>query len=75
MANKYKVVLFGSDLISLRVLQSLHLAAQQQVFSSLKVVCPPYKKPKTPLADFHSYLKNSQLPILKDFGTDTPLMW
>lgn len=53
MASKYKLVVFGSDLISLRVLSKLQ---ESNHFPSIKIVCPPLKKPRTPLASLHAYL-------------------
>jgi len=61
MASKYKLVVFGSDLVSLRVLSKLH---ESRHFPSIKLVCPPLKKPRTPLASLHAYLNEHQLPIL-----------
>lgn len=67
--SQYKVAFFGSDLISLRVLSKMN--AQKQRISSMKVIAPPYKKPKTPLAELHTYLKKGNIEIMHEFGTDT----
>jgi hypothetical protein len=52
-----KIMYFGSDLVSLTALKPL-----LPIFkSSLHVVCPPYSKPRTPLAALHEYLKQENM--------------
>lgn len=50
-----KVLLFGSDLFSLRVLQ--RLPRSDLVPYKINIVLPPSRKPRTPLAELHSWIK------------------
>jgi len=47
---KKKILFFGSDHISTNTLINLIPPLSNK---QLKVVCPPYNKPGTPLANFH----------------------
>jgi DNA-binding MltR family transcriptional regulator len=61
MSSISKVLFFGSDQISLRVLQ--HLKKDFNV----QMVLPPLVRQKTPLGDLHSYLDNEKIPKLMSF--------
>ena len=65
--SKKNLLFFGSDFISYRVLKKL--IARKELYENLMVVCPPYNKPKTPLADLHNLINYNSLPILHEFGT------
>ena len=38
-------------------------------------MCPPFKKPRTPLSDLHDFIRANNLPILYEFGTQGPEEW
>jgi hypothetical protein len=71
--SKKNLLFFGSDFISQRVLTKL--VARKELYENLLVVCPPYKKPRTPLADLHDLIKSNNLHILHEFGTQGPDEW
>ncbi|TNV77183.1 hypothetical protein FGO68_gene11837 [Halteria grandinella] len=73
MSKQYKLLFFGSDLISQRVLTKLH--NNRQVISQMQAVVPPSKKPRTPLHDLHTYIKKSEIPVFQEFGKGTKQMW
>jgi len=70
------VLYFGSDLVSVMTLHSLMSRAKDHAFK-LKVVCPPYTKPRTPLAELHKYLDQNNIPIQFTFGgkEEKPVIW
>lgn len=49
-----KILFFGSDLISLNTLRII-----KQHSNSISIVCPPYKKPRTPLAELHDFVNKN----------------
>jgi len=65
--------MFGSDFLTQRVLSKL--AQDRLSINKLEVVCPPNKKPRTPLAELHNTIQKYNLSILHEFGTDKEVQW
>lgn len=59
-----KILLFGSDHITLQTLKHLYHATP-----NLSIVCPPYARPRTPLANLHDFLKLNHIPLFYEFSS------
>jgi methionyl-tRNA formyltransferase len=61
-----KILYFGSDLVSVMTLRSM----LSKTKFDLGVVAPPYKRPRTPLAEFHKFLDERNVPLSFNFGPE-----
>ena len=58
-----RLLFFGSDLVSFKVLGNL----SKSKVARITVVCPPLKKPRTPLATLHQLIKQQSLAVVHEF--------